>query len=52
MNAMDDDAILVANIWRSMGHEARPYVRGIIDELDSLGMPQPTKKMSYIWVQN
>ena len=40
----DDDAALVANRWWSKSHTARPYVKGLIKELDNLGMPRPAKK--------
>ena len=40
----DDDAALVANRWWSNDHTARLYVRGLIEELDNLGMPRPAKK--------
>ena len=40
----DDDAALVSNGWWSNGHTARPYVRGLTEELDNLGIPRPAKK--------
>ena len=40
----DDDAALVSNRWWSNGHTARPYVRGLSEELDNLGIPRPAKK--------
>ena len=40
----DDDAALAAKRWWSNSHTARPYVRGLIEELDNLRMPRPAKK--------
>ena len=43
-DAMDDDnAALVANRWWSRT-TAWPYVRGLVEDIDSLGMPRPAKK--------
>lgn len=42
----DDDALLVASLWWSSSHQARPSVTELIAEIDQVGLSRPRKKNS------